>query len=57
MKAKEGVCLIPVSLKAEIERAGELFDATNYKGAENLLQTVQNSYQVIAENRLRKNAQ
>ncbi len=57
LKSKEGVCQIPVSLKAEIERAGELFDSTDYHGAQNLLQTVQGSYQHLAENRLGKNSE
>ena len=57
LTAKEGVCQIPVSLKTEIERASELFDSMDYKDAENLLQTVQGSYQHLAESRLRKNTE
>ena len=55
--SKEDVCQIPVSLKAEIERAAELFDSTNYRDAGELLQTVQDSYQHLAENGLRKNSE
>ena len=55
LKAKEGVCQIPVSMKAEIGRAAELFDSTNYRNAEELLQTIQGSYQHLAEDGLRKN--
>ncbi len=55
LKAKEGVCQIPVSLKAEIGRAAELFGSTNYRDAEELLQTIQGSYQHLAEDGLRKN--
>ncbi len=55
IKSKECVCLIHVSMKAEIDKAAKLFRSTNYRDVEELLQSVQNSYQNLAENSLGKN--
>ena len=55
IKSKECVCQTHVSMKAEIDKAAKLFGSTNYRDAEELLQSVQNSYKHLAENGLGKN--
>ena len=53
---REGRCQIPISLFPEIERAADIFATHDYKAARELLDTVQSSYQHLAENSLRMNS-